>query len=318
VSGRAKTVSLKGGVAISRDRLHARSREIAAQANTPKAWPIVALLACDAPSGFTWKNAAGLRFPDCATTDHIAVRLCEIVGDHSTDREFVRDNRIRPLRAIGVVDCVIRRGAKVLDGHLVPNSPDNSYRLSQAAMDALAAPEAAFQDYLCELRNGAHAPEDIEADARGSSDAPHIAILTKVRTDHLPRFHEGFDVLWTDDEGGSLSVGGRQSALASHGFVFVRGDAIPDMILFEPASRRMRFVEAIASGGEPDTIKHEQLRALCARWAVTYDGTVCAYATRKAALSRRALLPEAARLSHAWSASHPDILETAVSSWPSC
>ncbi|MFZ3584723.1 BsuBI/PstI family type II restriction endonuclease [Loktanella sp. DJP18] len=313
----SENVIMEGGAAVPRDLLHDRCRAIAEVAGVPSSWAIVALLSTQAPTGFSWKNARGLSFAHCATTDHIGQRIHELIEKHSSDREHIRDERIRPLRVIGVVECVIRRGNKVHRSHLVPNSSDNGYRLSKATIEALIGAPHDFEDYLTGLKNGLHSPSDPEDDARGSCEASeHMMILERVIAEHLPKFHAGFDLIWIDSDGGSLSAGGRQNDLAECGFSLDRGDAIPDIVLFDPTTRRMRFVEAIASGGEPDTIKHQQLLALCARWNTTYDGTVCAYKSRKKALARRSRMTQAARLSHAWSVSDPDIIDAAVSAWP--
>jgi len=256
---------------------------------------VFALLDDITPSLFT--NARpGTRFCDGASTQHIAAHIGTWQRDATRlDREG-RDYWIKPLRDLGAIEPVYLQpetGAFIL-GHPVAKSPNSAYRLATDFRDVLAAPESEWELRLKEwiredqIRGRLEFQAQMAELAKKAVDTKHSDLILACQAIYAPNFLPGYEVVYVDDGDGDRITEAQQKALALAGIQLTLSDAIPDVLLWNPATNALWVIEAVTSDGEVDFHKLRQLTALAARASKIEIKFTTAYQTWKAAAARQA------------------------------
>ena len=255
---------------------------------------VFALLDDITPSFFT--NARpGTIFCDGASTQHIAAHI-GIYQRSATrlDREG-RDYWIKPLRELGAIEPVYLQpetGAFIL-GHPVAKSPNSAYRLAADFLDVLTAPDAELELQLNkwiqedQVRGRLELQAKMAELAKKAVDTKHSDLIQACQTVYAQNFLPGYEVIYVDDGDGDRITETQQKTLALAGIRFTLNDAMPDVLLWCPASDQLWVVEAVTSDGEVDFHKFNQLTMFAARSGKTGINFTTAYQTWKVAATRQ-------------------------------
>lgn len=231
---------------------------------------VFALLDNVTPSWFS-TAPAGTGFCAGATTAHLACHIGILQrGEGKLDREG-RDYWIKPLRELGAIEPVLLLEDSFVPGHVVANSPNSSYRLAEDFKAILQAPQWDWQNRLdgWAKQDAARARREFQAqmaeESRQLVDTGHNDLIQAAIKQYSPKFLAGYQVIYVDDGDGDRITPADQVSLAAAGVHFQRGDAMPDVLLWSPASDRLWVIEAVTSDGEVDLHKVQQLCRLAER-----------------------------------------------------
>ncbi|WP_209940319.1 BsuBI/PstI family type II restriction endonuclease [Ruegeria sp. HKCCE4148] len=257
------------------------------------------------PSWFS-KPPEGATFADGATTAHLACHIGILQrGKTKLDREG-RDYWIKPLRDLGGFEAVTLYKGEYIPGHNVAKSPNSSYRLDQAFIDILKAPEADWPAMLEEWANADAARErmafqaTMEKESLKRTDSGHKDLI-KASVDHyVPRFLPGFHVLYIDDADGDRISDEEKAKMAEAGVQLTLEDAMPDVFLWNPDTDMLWVIEAVTSDGEVDMHKVNQMKKLSDRCGKAGVGFTTTYQTWKAAAVRQGRNKNLAVDSYVW------------------
>lgn len=234
---------------------------------------VYALLDDQQPSWFP-QAPASLRFCHGASTAHIACHVGILQrGRGKLDREG-RDNWLKPLWSIGAMEKVYyhKIESRFLEGHPVAKSPNSAYRLADSFAQILKTPDnakraARLAEWISEnaVRQRLEQQAEAAERARKLVDRKHAALIAATIDDYVPRFLPGYRVLYVDETDGDRISDEDVRKLAEAGIELTLGDAMPDVLLWNPDSDRLWVIEAVTSDGEVDTHKVAQLTDLAAR-----------------------------------------------------
>ena len=248
----------------------------------------------DRPSWFP-RVPAGTRFCDGASTAHVACHIGILQrGGTKLDREG-RDYWIKPLREIGAIEAVLFDGKNrtFVAGHPVAKSPNSAYRLDPDFVRVLTMSEWEWevqiknwiQDDRTRVRLAFQAQQ--AAAAVGSVRMVHADLIAACCSVYAPRFLPGFRILYVDDADGARVSDDEERQLRAAGLGLELRDAMPDVLLWNPATDALWVIEAVTSDGEVDQHKVDQLRAFAKRHGKPAIDFTTAYATWRAAAQRQ-------------------------------
>lgn len=248
----------------------------------------------DRPSWFA-RAPTGTRFCDGASTAHVGCHVGILQrGATKLDREG-RDYWIKPLRGIGAIEAVLfdaRVGAFVR-GHQVAKSPNSAYRLDP---DFVRVLQMSAGEWEVQIKNWIQGDTlrvrlAVQAEhamaAVGTVRTSHADLIAACCTGYAPRFLPDFQILYVDDADGVRVSGDEERRLQAAGLDLELGDAMPDVLLWNPATDALWVIEAVTSDGEVDQYKADRLRAFAQRHGKSSIGFTTAYATWKAAAQRQ-------------------------------
>lgn len=275
---------------------------------------VFALLDDQLPSQFPKAKKAGFRFCDGATTAHIGahVGILQRGSLLKLDREG-RDYWIKPLAGIGAIEPVIFVGksAEFLDGHPVAKSPNSAYRLNAEFLgilkDTSSNWETSFRQWVSEdaRRERLAFQANAAALAESKVDRKHHALIQACVKHYAPHFLRDYVVLYIDDSDGERVSDAERSVLDSAGIEIRLGDAMPDVLLWNPKARAVWIIEAVTSDGEVDDYKVEQVNAAMARSGIKEVGFTTAYPNWRLAAQRQAQHKNIASGTYVWIADDP-------------
>lgn len=253
---------------------------------------VFALLDNETPSWFA-KAPAGATISDGASTAHVACHIGILQSDGSKlDREG-RDQWIKPLRELGGIEAVLLYEGAFIPGHAIAKSGNSSYRLSEDFKAILQAPSDQWPLRL-KAWSGADATRErrafqaeMAAAARALVDTGHSDLIKSAIDHYAPRFLPGFQVIYVDDGDGDRINDAQRATLAAAGVAFELGDAMPDVLLWNPGTDRLWVIEAVTSDGEVDLHKVTQLRRLAARCSKAGIDFTTTYRTWREAAGRQ-------------------------------
>jgi hypothetical protein len=238
---------------------------------------ICALLDDTTPSGFTSGRRGQTRtwlMSEGATTAQIGayIGILKRGGELKLDREG-RDHWIKPLRAIGGINPVTfdRAGARMLQGHPHPKSPNSAYRLDESFCRLLNGPpqtwEKRLYDWLSEDARRRRAQVQAEAVAATLmvTGSAHQRLIDQCREVYAPKLLPDWNILFVDDADGDRISQQERAQLLVAGVDLQLGDAMPDLLLHRPDSDEFWVIEAVTSDGEVDAHKVAQMTAALRR-----------------------------------------------------
>ena len=235
----------------------------------------------------------GARFADGATTAQIACHIGILQrGKTKLDREG-RDYWIKPLRDLGGFEAIYLHEGQFIAGHPKPKSPSSAYKLEDAFKAILAAPDGTWQDMLAEWasKDAARQRFEFQAEiaeaAKGLVDNNHGELI-KASVDHYAtKFLPGFKVLYVDDSDGDRISDEERQAMKEAGVELTLGDAMPDVLLWNPETDVLWVIEAVTSDGEVDITKVNKMTEFAQRYGKAGVGFTTTYLTWKDAAVRQ-------------------------------
>ncbi|KGD47177.1 BsuBI/PstI family type II restriction endonuclease [Burkholderia pseudomallei] len=271
---------------------------------------VFALLDDQTDSWFS-KAAAGTKFSHGASTAHLACHIGILQrGSGKLDREG-RDYWIKPLRELGGIEPILLHGHEFIHGHVVAKSPNSSYRLVEDFKAILQAPDDQWPGMLAAWaqQDAARRRREFQAAMAEASrqlvDTGHSDLIRASIEHYAARFLPGFEVVYVDDGDGDRITDEDREVLSRAGIELRLGDAMPDVLLWNPETDRLWVIEAVTSDGEVDLHKVNQLRLLAARCGKAGIDFTTAYPTWKEAASRQGAQGNVAVGSYIWIQSDP-------------
>ncbi|MFT4064856.1 BsuBI/PstI family type II restriction endonuclease [Paraburkholderia sp.] len=271
---------------------------------------VFALLDDQTDSWFS-KAPAGTKFCHGASTAHLACHIGIIQRGHGKlDREG-RDYWIKPLRELGGIEPILLHGNEFIFGHVVAKSPNSSYRLTEDFKAILQAPDDQWPGMLAAWAqlDAARRRREFQAAMAEASrqlvDTGHSDLIRASIDHYATRFLPGFEVVYVDDGDGDRITNQDREVLSRAGIELWLGDAMPDVLLWNPATDRLWVIEAVTSDGEVDLHKVNQLRTLAARCGKAGIDFTTAYPTWKEVAARQGAQGNVAVGSYIWIQSDP-------------
>ena len=239
------------------------------------------------------KAPEGTKFSDGASTAHVACHVGILQrGTGKLDREG-RDYWVKPLRELGGIEPVLLNGGTFIAGHVVAKSPNSAYRLNDDFKAILQAPDAEWPSLLSKWAREDAARERKEFQAtmaeksRQLVDTGHSDLIRASVEEYAPRFLAGYQVIYVDDSDGDRISDEERQTLARAGISLGLADAMPDVLLWNPATDFLWVIEAVTSDGEVDLHKMRQVQALASRCGKAGVGLTTTYRTWKDAAARQ-------------------------------
>lgn len=273
---------------------------------------VFALLDDQQPSWFP-KAPPDAHFCTGASTAHIACHIGILQrGKGKLDREG-RDYWLKPLWEIGAIEKVyLDASANAFrDGHPIAKSQNSAYRLAESFVRILAAPETDFPAMLDQwvAEDAVRGRLELQARlAQQSSEAvgsKHQQLIQSVIDVYVPRFLPGFQVLYVDDADGDRITDEERKQLQEAGIVLQLGDAVPDVLLYDPSGKQLWVIEAVTSDGEVDLHKVNQMTVVATRAGIASVGFTTAYPTWQVAASRQSRHKNIPPETYIWIAEDP-------------
>lgn len=257
---------------------------------------VFALLDNETPSFFARRWPTNKRFADGATTAMLACHIGFLQYDRGKlDREG-RDQWIKPLRDLGGIEAVTLIDNEFVLGHPIAKSGNSAYRLADAFVAILRAPEDQWRERLRDwaAADAIRQRREFQAEAAEASKllvgVGHGSLI-KASIDHYAaRFLPGYEVLYVDDSDGDRISDEERAKLVAAGVDLKLGDAMPDVLLWNPETDRLWIIEAVTSDGEVDIHKVAQVKAMaerCGKAGVDFTTTYFTWKDAASAQTKR-------------------------------
>lgn len=254
---------------------------------------------------------AGAKFGDGATTAQIACHIGILQrGKTKLDREG-RDYWIKPLRDLGGFEAVYLHEGNFIAGHPKPKSPSSAYKLEDGFKAVLMADDSEWSAMLSEWANKDVSRKRLEFQAqiaeaaKGLVDNNHGELI-KASVDHYAaKFLPGYKVLYVDDSDGDRISPDEAAAMEKAGVKLELGDAMPDVLLWNPETDKLWVIEAVTSDGEVDLTKVTNMTKFAERYGKADIGFTTTYLTWKDAAARQAAHRNIAVGSYIWIQADP-------------
>jgi hypothetical protein len=273
---------------------------------------VFALLDNESRSWFA-KAPKSVHFADGATTGQIACHIGILQrGKGKMDREG-RDYWLKPLWEIGAIEKVHfdSQSCTFVEGHPVAKSANSAYRLAESFVSILTASgkdsDQVLADWISEkeVRMRLELQASLAGKARNVVGSKHNQLIETVVDVYVPKFLEGFEVLYVDDSDGDRISEQERQRLTSAGITLQLADAMPDVLLWNPSIRHLWVVEAVTSDGEVDLHKVAQIRLVAKRAQMKAVGFTTAYPTWQVAAARQGRHKNIAPGTFIWIADDP-------------
>lgn len=295
--------SLQG---VTKDRIRAVLRKIDRETDEIVD-AVFALLDNQHESWFT--NApAGTKLSAGASTAHIACHVGILQRNRSKlDREG-RDYWIKPLRELGAIEPVYlnAKTGEFLPGHPVAKSSNSAYRLAEDFKVILQASDSSWKGMLetwvseANIRQRLALQAELAVDSRKRVDTGHSDLIKTCSLHYVPKFLPGFEIIYIDATDGDRITASDEKRLTRAGIKIGLGDAMPDILLWNPRTQHLWVIEAVTSDGEVDSHKVHQLEDLTSRSGKPGIGFTTAYKTWKDAAARQGKFKNIAPDSYIW------------------
>jgi hypothetical protein len=262
----------------------------------------------DTQSSWFSNAPGGARFSDAASTAHIACHVGILQrGKGKLDREG-RDYWLKPLWEIGAIEKAFldSKNGRFVAGHPVAKSSNCAYRLSSGLVAILKAPEGTWKTMLASWakeddqrrRLALQAEEALRVGQEVT--ATHAILIAQALAIYVPRFLPDFEPLYVDDGDGERITAADRERLEAAGLELKLEDSIPDVLLWNRATDRLWILEAVASDGEVDRHKVEQIAAIVKRSKKTAAGFTTIYPTWRVAAARQGKFKNVPASTYIW------------------
>ncbi|MFD2165167.1 BsuBI/PstI family type II restriction endonuclease [Thalassotalea euphylliae] len=259
-----------------------------------------------------WFNKAaknGYQFRDGATTAHIGthVGILQRGNRDKLDREG-RDYWLKPLWEIGAIEKVYfnSKDSLFISGHPKAKSPNSAYRLSDEFISILEAKDGLWQEmaesWIQEdvLRERLKLQAEQAEEAKKSVESAHTVLIKASHQVYAKRFLRGYEVVYIDDGDGDRVTEDQKVILSKAGLLLKLGDAMPDVLLWNPDTDHLWVIEAVTSDGEVDNHKKVSLIEFAERNKKAGVGFTTTYPTWKKAAERQSQLKNLADDTYMW------------------
>lgn len=277
---------------VSKDRIRQVLGRLDLGDNADLVDGVFALLDDETESWFA-RPPAQARFCDGATTAHLACHVGILQrGNSKLDREG-RDYWIKPLRELGGIEAITLQDGEFIAGHVKAKSPNSCYRLDEGLKAILKAPSDQWSAMLSAWasQDAARARREFQAQAAEAArqlvDSGHSDLIQASIKQYAARFLPGYRVIYVDDGDGDRITDDDRVRFAEAGIELRLGDAMPDVLLWNPETDRLWVIEAVTSDGEVDLHKVNQLSGLAERCGKAGINFTTAYRTWKEAAARQ-------------------------------
>lgn len=271
---------------------------------------VYALLDDETPSWFA-NPPAGAKIADGATTAHIGSHIGILQrGNGKLDREG-RDYWIKPLRELGGFVPITLLNGEFVVGHVKAKSPNSCYRLDEALVAIFKAPDPDWRVMLAkwasdDAARGRKAFEArMEEANRKLVDNGHADLIRASVEHYATRFLPGYELLYIDDSDGDRVSADEKKKMELAGVALTLDDAMPDALLWNPATDHLWVIEAVTSDGEVDFHKVAQMERMAERCRKSGVGFTTTYRTWKEAAARQAAHGNIAVKTYIWIQSDP-------------
>jgi hypothetical protein len=251
----------------------------------------------------------GSKFSDGATVAHIGahIGILQRGGNSKLDREG-RDYWIRPLRELGAIDAIYfdPDSREFILGHPKPKSPNSGYRLSDKFLHILKASDDDWSMLLAEwskdenIRQRAMMQARAQEISQQSILVDHKDLIIACEEIYVPRFLPDYKILFVDYEDGQRVTDEEERLLSQAGLCLDLGDAIPDLLLWNPQTDVIWVIEAVTSDGEVDEHKVRQVLSLVRRHGKSGAGFTTAYTNWRDAARRQGKHKNIAPSTYIW------------------
>ncbi len=257
---------------------------------------VFALLDNQTPSQFS-ATPSGTKFSDGATVAHIGAHVGILQrGDiNKLDREG-RDYWIKPLAELGAIELIYfdTKTRKFLPGHPVAKSPNSAYRISKEFVEILKDKsgiwEVQLDEWIKEENIRQRVSLQAEAQKRTSVvvDSSHSELINLCQDIYIPQFLPDYVILFVDSEDGERITPDEKQSLSKAGIDLTPGDAMPDILLWNPENDALWVIEAVTSDGEVDSHKVNQMLKFCREYGKSSVGFTTVYASWRDTARRQA------------------------------
>lgn len=141
--------------------------------------------------------------------------------------------------------------------------------------------------------------------ARERVASGHGDLIATCASVYAPRFLPGFEVLYVDDADGDRITEGERQQLEDAGVTFDLGDAMPDLLLYNPKTDWLWVIEAVTSDGEVDHHKVTRVEQMRERLGKAGVGFTTAYRTWREAAARQGQMKNIDPGTYLWIAEDP-------------
>src|SRR2546427_4337649 len=213
---------------------------------------------CLLDNGFPslFPNAGDLKLSHGATVAHIGGYVGILLrGKKKLDREG-RDYWLKPLRELGAIAPVSydSENKKFIAGHVRPKSPNNGYRLHNSFVDLLRAArtdrfDQLFDKWISDGRERLRVLRESQKIAAESVGlGAHEKLIAQSVDVYAKYFLPSYTVLFLDYSDGKRISDDQWHQLEEAGVKIGLGDVWPDVILHNPATNSLWFIEAGTTG----------------------------------------------------------------------
>lgn len=277
---------------VSKDRIRSVLSRI--DRNQPDIVDAVFALLDDRLQSFFAKAPEDLKFYAGASTAQVGCHIGILQrGQGKLDREG-RDYWLKPLWQIGAIEKVYWNSPTrtFLEGHPKAKSPNSAYRLADSFKKILIADDEIRDEILEDWISGDAIATRLVAQAAAAErsrelvETGHVDLIRESVNYYVPRFLEGYEVLFVDDEDGDRISEAERVRLERAGLTIELSDAMPDVLLWNPQTDMLWVIEAVTSDGEVDSHKVSQMTAFAQRFNKAGVGFTTTYPNWKV-VSRR-------------------------------
>ncbi len=235
------------------------------------------------------------RFRDGASIRHIADHIGkkQLKRQRGLDREG-RDYWVAPLVSLGAVERVhwLKQdgGYARVDGHPVPKSSNNCYRISDDFERVLRTEPAAMERQLDRWIAGSKHRERAAVGAQAASvagEGSHAALIRSAVEVFAPHGLPGYEVIFVDDSDGTRVAPVWRGAMDRAGISLELGDRWPDVILWNRRDDVFWLIDAVTSDGELDEQRVADICESLARHGKKAAGFTTVYPDWRTAAARQ-------------------------------
>lgn len=267
------------------------------------------------------------KFCDGACVAHSGAYSAILMHDKEIkkDREKERKDITKYLLSIGALEKVTFVNSETTklsvkksgfyEGHLVQNSPNLCYRLTENFVELLKkTPNLNFDSEFNQWIKKENNDKRLELIAKTEiinvkmlGESLHKKLIALVTEIYIQDFLVGYEIIHIDFFNGKKLTFEEKKKLENLGIVFGgRGEVRPDLMLYNQASNKLWFVEAVTSTGEVDESKMEGYKKICKNSNIEFGGATTAYLNYKMFYKRQEKNENLARNTYVWIAKTPD------------